>query len=177
MRIVTDAAEIRKIEGYVGECIKEGKKSNCTKSQRGALVVNADGEIIGRGYNWATIEKYCDPCVREDVHDNGVTELCPAIHAEAMAILEKLGAGHSPSRETLYHIKVKGGKKAPSGAPSCTSCSKFILFSKISEVILFHSKGVAIGGSPPLERDCYVVYGAEEFNQLSHEYFEVQSPP
>jgi deoxycytidylate deaminase len=176
VRIVTDEVEIQKIGGYMEEAAMEAEKSNCKKSKRGAVVVNADGEIIGRGYNEALVEKYCDPCVREDVHDNTVTELCPAIHAEAAAILKKLGAGYAPSKETLYHIKVKGGKVAPSGAPSCTSCSKSILASGISEVVLFHGKGVAIGGAPPLEKACYVVYNAEEFNELSFRYFEVPNP-
>lgn len=57
----------------------------------------------------------------------------------------------------LYHIKVKDGKPVESGEPSCRDCSKTILISGISEVVL-------------LEKDGYHIYTAEEFNKLSFEH-------
>lgn len=172
MRIVTEEAELQEIEKYMKVAAEEAMKSNCKKSKRGAVIVNPAGEIIGKAHNEALIEKYCNPCVRENVHDNRVVEICSAIHAEENAILVAFKRGYLLHDSTLYHMKAKDGKFQPSGAPSCTSCSKSILVSDISYVVLFHKKGTSIGGNPPLENDCYIIYDAEEFNKLSHKYFE-----
>jgi deoxycytidylate deaminase len=175
VKILTSPAEILETNRYMEEAAKEALKSNCRKSSRGVVIVDGRGRIVGSGHNWvqdAELKKYCDPCVREDVHDNRVTESCPAIHAEEKALLKALKSGYSLEGATLYHMKLKGWEKQPSGAPSCTSCSRSILESGITEVVLFNRRGARIGRGKPLEKNCYVVYGAEEFNRLSHEYFE-----
>ncbi len=155
MRLVTDETEKRIIEGYLLEAAREASKSVCTKSQRGAVIVR-DGEIIGRGYNKPTIDYLCNPCIREEIRDNSRVELCSAIHAEQMAILDALKRGESLEGSTLYHVKVKNREMKPSGPPSCTVCSRLILESGVSEVVLWHREG-------------YAVYTAEEFNRLSFE--------
>lgn len=149
--------EINEIEKYMSIAAEEAKKSTCKKSQRGVVIVK-DGKIIGRGYNKPTIEKLCNPCIREDIKDNSRVELCSAIHAEQMAILDALKKCHSLKGSRLYHVKVKNGEPKPSHAPSCTACSRLILEAEISEIVLWLKDG-------------YVIYNAKEFNELSFRYF------
>jgi len=164
MRFATEKDEIKDIEYYLELAAKEAIESTCKKSQRGAVVVKIHNVIssyyhLGKGHNKVTDEKYCNPCIREHIKDNSRVELCSAIHAEQMAILE--AARHCKnfdlSDSRLYHIKVKNGKMVPSGKPSCTVCSRLIVGSGISEVVLWHPEG-------------YAIYDAEEFNELSFKY-------
>jgi len=156
MRYAT-ADEAKEMKKYVGAAVKEAMKSTCTKSQRGAVIVK-NGEIIGRGYNKPTIERLCDPCIREDIKDNGRVELCSAIHAEQMAILDALKKGKPLEGSRMFHIKAKDGKIKPSEDTSCTVCSRIILEAGIKDFVLLHKKGFAI-------------YPADEFNKLSFDYF------
>jgi len=149
--------EAREAEKYILEAAEEAKKSTCKKSQRGAVIVK-NGEIIGKGYNKVTNEKYCNPCIREDIKDNSRAELCSASHAEQIAILDAFKKGKDPEGSRMYHIKVKDGKIRPSGDVSCTVCSRLVLETGISEFVLLHEKGLA-------------VYDSKEFNEKSFEYF------
>ena len=157
MRHVTDKKEIRQMQYYIQLAAEEAKKSTCKKSQRGAVIVK-DDEIIGKGFNRVTFEKLCNPCVREEIKDNSRVELCSAIHAEQMAVIDAVNRGKSLLGSRMYHIKVKDGKMVPCGKPSCTVCSRIIHESGISEFVLWHEEGHAI-------------YPSEELNRLSFEYF------
>ncbi len=152
-----NSEEVREIEMYIAMAAEEAKKSGCSKSKRGSVIVK-EGKIIGRGYNKPTLLELCDPCIRRDINDKSRVELCSAIHAEQMAILDAVNSGRSLKGARLYHIKVENGGIKPSDDISCTVCSRIILVSGIEEVVLWHTAG-------------YAVYGAEEFNRLSFEYF------
>jgi deoxycytidylate deaminase len=158
MRFATEEYEIKEIKHYLELAAKEAIKSTCKKSQRGAVVVEPD-YYLGLGYNKVTDEIFCNPCIREHIQDNSSVEQCSAIHAEQMAIFKAAiycrNADLSGSR--LYHIKVKDGKMVPSGKPSCTVCSRMIVESGISEVVLWHPEG-------------YAIYDSKEFNELSFKY-------
>lgn len=165
MRKITDKEEIEKTKQYMEIAAEVAKKSTCTKSQRGALIVK-NGKIIGAGYNKPTNEKWCTPCIRENIHDNSRLELCSANHAEIMAIFDALKKGGSLEGSVMYHIKVKNGEMARSGPATCTFCSRLILESGIKEFVLWHRKNFRQG-----YEQGYYVYTAEEFNELSFEYF------
>jgi dCMP deaminase len=156
MRYAT-AYETKKMEKFIKIAAKEAKKSTCKKSQRGVVIVK-NGEIIGRGYNKPTIEKLCNPCIRENVKDNEKVELCSAIHAEQMAIMDALKKGRNLEGSRMFHIAVKNGKIKFSEDTSCTVCSRIVLESDIKDFVLLHKKGFAI-------------YPADEFNRLSFDYF------
>ncbi len=79
--------ELEEAERFMEEAAKEAEKSLCKKSKRGTVIVK-DGEIIGRGHNQVTLDEYCNPCIREDIHDNSRVELCSAIHAEQAALMD-----------------------------------------------------------------------------------------
>lgn len=142
---------------FILEAAEEAKKSTCKKSHRGVVIVK-NGEIIGRGRNNTTIEKYCNPCIRENIRDKGNVELCAAYHAEQDAIIDALEKGRKLNGSRMYHVKVKNGEIKTSGEPSCTVCSRLVVRSKIGEFVLLHDKGVA-------------VYDSKEFNEKSFEYF------
>ncbi|MFH0752897.1 MAG: hypothetical protein V1914_04880 [archaeon] len=168
MRLITDYKEIDETRQYMKFAAIEAGKSKCKKSQRGVVIGKAKKEvrtvtiedIIGTGYNKPLIEELCDPCIRENIKDNSRVELCPAIHAEQMAIIK---AVRPLTGLTMYHIKVKDGTMRTSGKPSCTVCSRIILESGISEFVLWHEEG-------------YVAYDSEEFNKLSFDYFNLKQP-
>jgi len=154
MYYLTDKKEIQETKKYMELAAKEAKKSTCKKSQRGAII--ARGEVIlSRGHNKVTLQDLCEPCIREDIKDNSCVELCSAIHAEQMALLGIKNGLLKGAR--MYHIKVKNGEMKPSGKPSCTVCSRIIHEVGI-EFVLWHEKG-------------YAVYGPEEFNKISFDYF------
>lgn len=142
---------------FILEAAEEAKKSTCKKSQRGVVIVK-DGEIIGRGRNNTTIEKYCNPCIRQNIDNKVNVELCAAYHAEQDAMFNALENGKDLRNSRMYHIKVKDGEIKTSGEPSCTVCSRLVVRSGIGEFVILHDEGVA-------------VYGSKEFNEKSFEYF------
>jgi len=156
MRYLIDNAA-KEAEEYMKIAAKYAKNSTCRKSQRGAIIVK-DGKIVGKGYNKVTIEELCDPCIREEIKDNSRVELCSAIHAEQMAIIDAVNKGESLDGSRMYHIKVKNGEMRKSGKPSCTICSREILESGIAEFVLWHKEG-------------YTLYDSKELNELSFKYF------
>ena len=150
------------------------RRSECKKSQRGVVITYGE-HIIGEGYNKPLNTKLCDPCVRENLQGGERVELCEAIHAEEMALLDimkyysdnkyrlknKISMLETLRNSRAYHVKVeKIGRKdiklLTSKKPLCPPCSKSILYSEIPEFVLFHEDGIA-------------VYSAEEFNDLSKE--------
>lgn len=154
MYYLTDKEEIEKTKKYMELAAKEAKKSTCKKSQRGVVIIRG-GVILSKGHNKVTLSELCNPCIRENIKDNSRVELCSAIHAEQMALLNVKNRLLKDAK--MYHIEVKDGKMKPSGNPSCTVCSRMIYEAEI-EFVLWHEKG-------------YAVYGPEEFNKISFDYF------
>ncbi len=152
-----EGKEAKEAEMYMKIAAEYARNSQCKKSKRGAIIVK-DGEIIGEGYNKVTIEELCNPCIREGINDNSRAELCSAIHAEQMAIIDAINNEKALIGSRMYHIKVKNREMRTSGNPSCTVCSRMIYESGIKEFVLLHEGG-------------YVVYDAKEFNELSFKYF------
>lgn len=159
MRYIQEKEEIEKARYYLELAAIEATKSTCRKSQRGAILVK-DSEVIGKGYNKVTLEKLCSPCIREEIKDNSRVELCSAIHAEQMAIIDAKNKNKSKflSGSKMYHIKIKNSQMRPSGKPSCAVCSRMICEAGI-EFVLWHKEG-------------YAIYSPKELNELSFEYFK-----
>jgi len=149
--------ELEEAKKYMTIAAKYAKHSTCVKSKRGAVIVK-NGVIIGGGYNDVTIESLCNPCIREEIKDDSRVELCSAVHAEHVAIIDALKKGNYLDGSTMYHVKVKDGEIRPCGPPSCTICSREILKSGISEFVIWHKEG-------------YAVYNAKEFNEISFQPF------
>jgi len=151
MEYITDKYALKEIRYYIELAIQEAKKSECLKVQRGAVLVQ-HGAIAGRGYNKPTIDGLC--CLRKDIRGGISSEMCAAVHAEQMAMLDALNNKWDITGSKLYHIKLKNGIAVPSGKPSCTLCSRLMAEEKIGKIILLHKEGFAS-------------YSSEEFNRLS----------
>lgn len=155
--IIKSIEEISKIEKWIEEAEKEAKKSKCLKSQVGVVIVK-DGEIISKGYNKIVVtdelfvnkESYCNPCIREDIHDNSLVERCYAIHAEQMALIN---TKCDLEGSIMYHIKIKNGKRVPIESPACTVCNKMLKEAGIYFVCL--------------QKEGYVKYSPEEIVNIS----------
>jgi dCMP deaminase len=156
MEYIKDKKGLEETEYYMGLALKEAKKSTCKKSKRGAVIVK-NGKVIGKGYNKTTIKKFCNPCIRMKIHDNSRAELCPAIHAEQMAILDALKKKKNLKGARMYHIKVKNGKVIICDDLSCTVCSRLQKDVGV-EFVLLQDKG-------------YALFKPEEYNKLSFDYF------
>lgn len=153
-----EGEEVREAEKFTRIAAKYAMESTCKKSQRGAVIVK-DGEVLGVGHNKVTDKKYCNPCIRENIRDNSRVELCSALHAEQVAMLNALRRGKNLIGARMYHIKVKNGKMKRSDDVSCTVCSRLVLESGISEFVLWQSIG-------------FVSYTSRELNEKSFQYFE-----
>jgi tRNA(Arg) A34 adenosine deaminase TadA len=138
------------------------RNSKCRKSKNGAVIVN-DGKIIGEGWNTPVPDVECDPCLREDIHDNSRVELCHSIHAEVNSILDALGKGRDVRGGVMYHARIKDGRLKRSNTPSCTGCSRFVQHVGLEGFVLIQETG-------------YAFYTAEEFNRESFAYFARQQP-
>jgi len=157
MEYIKTQKELEKIKDFMEIAAEEAKKSTCKKSHRGAIIVR-NNKIIGLGHNKPLLEEFCNPCVREDIKDNSRVELCSAIHAEQMAILNAIKKGNLLDGSRMYNVKIKDGVMQPSGKPSCTVCSRIIYFACI-EMVFWH-------------KEWYTLYSPEEFNTLSFYYFK-----
>lgn len=146
--------EIIDAEKFLEFAIKAARNSKCKKSQRGVVIVR-EGWVVSEGYNQPMLEEICEPCLRDNVHDNSKVELCNGIHAEHMAIIN--ARNYSLKDSIMYHIKLKNGAPVHSGNPSCTICSRLISYAGM-EFVLWQKEG-------------YKLYSPEEFNRESFRYF------
>ena len=106
---------------YFNFCKNLSIESNCLSRKIGAIIVSPDGSILSSGYNHSPLPYSCDlrythdlsyitipkqtppkdiikTCPRKLLHDPTL-RLCPAIHAEVMAIYN---CPHIPYNSTLY---------------------------------------------------------------------------
>ena len=155
--IIKNPEELSEIEQWIQEAEKEARKSKCLKSQVGVVIVK-DGNIISKGYNKIVVtdklfvdkEGYCNPCIREDVHNNSLVERCYAIHAEQMALIN---AKYDLEGSIMYHTKIKNGKRVPIEVPTCTVCNRMLKEAGVYFVCL--------------QEEGYVKYSPEEIVNIS----------
>lgn len=144
--------------------------SLCRRSRCGALIVPPDGQSWAGSFNGPPDNdikhRRCgetSPCALKPKSDR----TC-CVHAEQRAIIEALQSNfaHVIERTTLYFIRIDDqNHPQPSGYPYCTVCSRLALDVRIARWALWHEDGIRI-------------YGAEEYNDLSHdEYAGTRTPP
>lgn len=157
MRIL-EGKELEDAITYCGIAAKVAVHSNCRKSKNGTVLVQ-DGDIIGHGYNTPIPgNKECNPCLRENIHDNGRIELCHALHAEHVTVDRALELGIDDFRgSVMYHARLKKGIIALDNTPTCTHCSRLI-----------RHKGIE--GFVMKQGDNHVYYDAEKFDRESYIY-------
>ncbi len=158
--IITDSMEISETEKWIEEAKKEAIKSKCLKSKVGVVIVRNE-EIISRGHNKITVDDLklvnqdgeCSPCIREHIHDNSRAEMCYAIHAEQMALIN---ASEKAEGAVMYHAKIKNNKHVPIELPTCTVCNRMIKEAGVYFVTL--------------QKEGYVKYSPNELNDVAFKH-------
>lgn len=158
--IITYSRELSEIEKWIEEAKKEAEKSGCLKSKVGVVIVKNE-EIISRGHNKIMVddlnlvsrEGECKPCIRERIHDNSRAEICYAIHAEQMALIN---AREKAEGAVMYHAKIKNNKHVPIETPTCTVCNRMIKEAGVYFVTL--------------QKDGYARYSPDEINNISFKH-------
>jgi dCMP deaminase len=97
-------------------------RSTCLSRQVGAVVVK-DNRILGVGYNGPPAGyPHCTKCKREVIGEH--LDECPALHAEANAIVEALKRDSDLSDSTLYCT-----------TRPCIHCLKLFILTKLSNIV------------------------------------------
>jgi deoxycytidylate deaminase len=97
------------------------ENSNCSRRKVGVAIRTKHGNIAAEGYNLSYI--LCEPCPRT-VSGKGL-DMCPAIHAEAMAIARCVKRGFKLKDATLY----------TSDIIPCKDCSNLIVVAGITRIV------------------------------------------
>lgn len=134
------------------------KESKCRSRQVGACVMTPQGLIVGMGHNGAPAGTVpCAECPRRILgYPSGKgLELCPAVHAEAMALLE---AGRNATSGTVYMTC----------GISCKTCAGLIITAGIKRVvgISWHEYEPYIN-VPEMWKNAGVQYDVYEEKQLN----------
>jgi dCMP deaminase len=135
-----------------------GSRSRCVRRQVGAVIVNEAERIVATGYNgppaaWPISGPCSDWCPRgasgAPRGEAGPTyEGCPAIHAEANALLQ------------TSRVEILGGTIYINRAP-CWDCAKLIANSGLAQVVVLigsDSGSVKEARSEELLRTCSIRY-------------------
>ncbi len=162
MQLLTNEA-LEKVLDYFREAEKESEKSLCMRSKCGTIIVDADGTIIGRGYNAPPQDdisvRHCDR--KHELSDTFKSDKTCCVHAEQRAIIDALKNNSGKLKgATLYFVRLDdNGNMKYSGKPYCTICSKMALDVGIKYFVLYHMDGAGI-------------YDTKEYNELSFAYRE-----
>lgn len=145
-------------ETYFYEAIAEAKKATCGRRKCGSVVVSADGEILGRGWNGPPAEEESQRrCERKHELDPGFkSDKTCCSHAEWRAIFAALR--YHPDKifaAALYFAAVDNeGNHVFAGEPYCTICSKIALDVGLAWFGLWHEAGIRM-------------YDTREYNDIS----------
>ncbi len=159
MRIL-QGSESKDSMKYILEAKKVAQNATCLRSKCGSVIVNPNGEIIGKGFNSpaGNLESQ-RRCLddKTDLHSKVVDKTC-CVHAEHRAIVDALRKDYDLNESRLYFIRLdENNEEIFSGEPYCTHCSKFALDVGIKEFVLFRKEGIC-------------VYDTEEYNLISYRF-------
>jgi deoxycytidylate deaminase len=122
---------------FFEEAAKIANMATCNQAHCGSVVVAANGQIIGKGYNAPPqgdeSQRMCDIELSPNGKPNSDRTCC--VHAEWNAILDAL-KHHADKIEgsTLYFMRTnKKGEFTGAGVPWCTVCSRLALESGIAQ--------------------------------------------
>lgn len=135
--------------------------SPCGKSQRGAVVFDADtGAVYGHACNHLPGGIECADAIKRRDYPRGIViattldeqtarakaEACRSacgarcVHAETAAILRTAVAARATlTGLEIVHLKVVNGEAVASGGPSCVPCAAMILEAGLAACWLFHA--------------------------------------
>lgn len=135
-------------ETYFHEAIAEARQATCKRRKCGSVVVSAEGEVIGRGWNGPPAHDECQRrCDRKaELHPAFTSDKTCCVHAEWRAIFDALR--NAPDRvtgSTLYFAACdEKGDHVFAGDPYCTICSKIALDVGVRWFGLWHETGIRL---------------------------------
>ncbi len=148
-------------EHYFQLAAEAATHATCYRAHCGAIVVAADGQVLGTGYNAPPLEdeaqRKCDAEYRLDKKPKSDKTCC--VHAEWNAILNALqGNPEGVKGATLYFMRTADdGSFTEAGEPYCTVCSRLALQSGIVQFGLWN-------GGPQM-------FDTKEYNLLSYDFY------
>lgn len=149
---------MRDVSCYFLFAREEALRATCARRKCGSVVVSAQGEVIGRGWNGPPAgdegQRRCD---RKHELDPGFrSDKTCCVHAEWRAIFDALQRFPEQVRGgTLYFSAVDdAGDHVFAGEPYCTICSKIALDVGLSFFGLWHADGIRL-------------YDTREYNDIS----------
>ena len=121
---------------YLSHCQAYASNSQCHSRQIGAILVR-DKTIISGGYNGpprgiSHCENECPRKLIEDYKSGKNMEICPAVHAEANAIINAAREGVITKGSTLYMNTT---------VYPCRDCTKLIINAGIIKVVVLTPGG------------------------------------
>jgi len=185
--------EVRNIEKWMNVAANHALGCVCKKAQRGAAVVKGD-EFLCAAYNGPPFDEPCCPCLRTDIKDNTRFELCYGVHAEERAVRMALSYAGNIEGSRLYYVKTRDGEVIPSNDVACTHCSRIILDSGVSEVVMWvkdsrlktklgtglsrdseEAYKAKIASGDGIMTAHFIIYTASKFNELALQYVKNKS--
>lgn len=142
------------------ETISIAMHSSCQKAQCGSIIIS-EGQIIGSGFNSPAGKEVARCNDNYLIPENNKHDITCCVHAEIRAIHNALSSNPEKIKgEKLYFIRLDdSGKPTTAGAPYCTMCSRAALDSGIAEFGLW-------------KQDHFEMYDAQEYNNLSYQFFK-----
>lgn len=138
--------------------VSVAKKATCHRSKCGSLIIAADGQIIGEGYNSMPCNAVED-CFKDGLDPTFKSDKTCCVHAEQRAIMDAVK--RFPDKITgsiLLFIRLdEQDNPKHSGNPYCTICSKLALDAGISRFLLWHKEG-------------WTSYDTKFYNECSFQY-------
>lgn len=153
-------AHIVPFQEAVAAAITAARSSTCDKDKHGAAVWHHNYGRLTAAPNGPPAPFICDG---SDACRAACGKL--AVHAEERAMLAylRVAGGLAVRDMQVMHIRVVDGEPAPSGPPSCITCSRTMLEAMISWVWLWHPEG-------------WVGYDAVSFHVLSLQHEKHRLP-
>lgn len=126
------------------EAKKEAVSSNCQQTHWGAILLDWQGKIIGRGHNYVPHDdlfRHCNPCIRRNIRSCTQHEMCSARHAEilcleAAAVEHGVDAAIDGEMYIYGYSEIEGNKNVPiiMDIYPCMDCAKAIITAKVKKV-------------------------------------------
>ena len=158
MRYLTGKEEQEAIR-YIAEAAKIAQQSCCLRAKCGSVLVDLNGNIIGRGFNSPPLNEPLEVCIKDSLPADFKSDKTCCIHAEQRALNEALK--NHPDEipgSRMYFTRIdQNNQPVRSGKPYCTMCSKMSLDAGVSEWVLWHNEGICL-------------YDSREYNALSFQF-------
>jgi len=153
---------------YIAIASEEASRSMCLTRRVGAVVVNQEGFILGRGANAPPDYQHPQQCNKVTIPKmGGPNDRHCCLHAEQVALLDALSS-EDMKGSTLVFVDIDGKNKIipAAGKPYCTQCSKLALYLGVEWWVCYHAAGVWPEG------EGFYRYTAKQYNELSFAFRE-----